>query len=76
MSLTDVFPASSSLAMQDMRGRERRMASNVGLARTGSMVGHAGLKKKSVAIPGCEIKVERKKSKRPTMLQLSTGTGI
>lgn len=65
MSLSDFFPSESTTDIES-RQRDRSMTSHM-----------LGKKKvtSSIAIPGCDIKVERKKSKRPTMLQLSTGIG-
>ena len=61
-SFTDLFPARELEKKREDGLFERKMTltrRNVG----------------SIAVPGCDIKVERKTSKRPTMAQLSSGNG-
>ena len=68
-SFSDFFPSSVNDDL-DMDSALSRMTN----------VAPAKREMASIAIPGCDIKVERRKSKRPTMLQLShqvsTGIGL
>jgi len=66
-SITDLFPMRAQPS-----DSERKRATNVSDRRTESRFMQRSRSKASIAIPGAEIKIERKTSKRPTMLQLST----